>query len=106
MIVSGTLLIIDDEVDFCEIIGSALRNDCVHISCANTIGEAVKKLSAEKPEVVILDYNLPDGTGLDLIQQFGYLVDNIPIILVTANPTVQIRRNAHEMGIHDILQFP
>jgi len=102
----GSLLIIDDEVDFCEIIGSALRNECSHITVANSIGEAVQRLLSEKPEIMILDYNLPDGTGLDLVNQFSYLIGDVPIILVTANPTQQIKQNAKDLGINDVLQKP
>jgi two-component system, NtrC family, response regulator HydG len=58
------VLCVDDDATTCEVMGFILR-DCELIS-AHTKAEALKKVIAEPFDLIILDYHLPDGTGVEI----------------------------------------
>jgi len=48
---------------------------------------------------VVVDYNLPDMTGLDLVAHLRNRHVSLPAILITTNPSVTLRRRAEEAGV-------
>lgn len=61
------VLIIDDEVDFCFLLKTYLTKKNYDIVLANTLEQGMKLLLVEKPDIVFLDNNLPDGLGWEKI---------------------------------------
>ena len=67
-IMKGKILIVDDEADLRLLLKSILESDYTVAEAEN--GAALKKLfTAEAPDVILLDLNLPDANGLDLLPQ-------------------------------------
>ena len=62
-----TVLIIDDEKDLCRLLKMALRKEKFFVDCVFSLAEAKQKL-LEHPSIVLLDNNLPDGSGLDFLK--------------------------------------
>lgn len=79
------ILIVDDEAHAREMLNTALTICCLEtevVETAATVEEAVRKANALKPDLILLDINLPDGTGFDVLEK---IVDKkISIIFVTA----------------------
>jgi two-component system response regulator FixJ len=48
---------------------------------------------------LVVDYNLPDMTGLDLLTQLRTRHVALPAILITTNPSINVRRRAEEAGV-------
>jgi DNA-binding response OmpR family regulator len=61
------VLIIDDEVDFCFLLKTYLTKKNYDIVFANTLEQGMRMLTAERPDIVFLDNNLPDGLGWEKI---------------------------------------
>ena len=80
-----SVLIIDDEKDLCEVMSRVLKKDGYAVDCAFNLAEASQKLGAH-PDIVILDNNLPDGTGLEYIQRQPVEFIHSFVILITADP--------------------
>ena len=78
-----SVLVIDDEKDFCEVISRALKKEGFDVDCAFNLAEAGPKL-AVRPDIVILDNNLPDGQGLTLIKYIKANLSSTAVILITA----------------------
>ncbi len=62
------VLIIDDEKDLCELIKVFLSSKGYDVDCANCLADAHIKWDANPPALVLLDNNLPDGIGLDMLE--------------------------------------
>jgi DNA-binding NarL/FixJ family response regulator len=79
------LLIVDDHVLFREGLVSliARQPDMQVIGEAGTVQEAVKKASQLRPDLILMDFNLPDGTGLDATRQILAEQPHCPIIFLT-----------------------
>ncbi len=62
-----TILIIDDEEELCILLTYALSRLGYNIEYALNLEDAGEKLEQYQPDIVLLDINLPDGSGLDMI---------------------------------------
>ena len=77
------VLVVDDEPAILRFLKPALEaNDYVFMS-AGTVAEAVKRIAADTPDIVVLDLGLPDGDGKDVIRQVRAWSD-VPIIVLSA----------------------
>ncbi len=58
-----TVLVIDDEVDFCLLVKNYLANRNYDVYTAHTLSKGLQLLDEKKPDVLLIDNNLPDGFG-------------------------------------------
>ncbi len=77
-------LIIDDERNFREFLAEALEVEGYVVTQAATARAGLALSRQELPQIVLLDQNLPDGSGLDLIHDLRDLPSNPVIIMITA----------------------
>ncbi|WP_104545530.1 PAS domain S-box protein [Chroococcidiopsis sp. TS-821] len=98
------LIVDDDEVDRMAV-RRALRaagvpNELLEVSnCA----EAIATLQTQEFDCVFLDYFLPDGNGLNLVQQLRALDITVPLVVLTAQGDEQIAVQLIKAGAHDYL---
>ncbi len=100
-----TVLIIDDEADLCVLLKKSLVPDGFLVETANSLAEAGVKLKG-RFDIIFLDYNLPDGTGLEYLIQNRYLFGRSCIVMISANSSMEIRRQAQTEGIAAFIQKP
>lgn len=98
-----TLLIIDDEQDMCLLLRRALRSRFEHIEFAHSLTEGVVASLKNKPSVILLDNNLPDGFGIHHIQLFRTGADAVQIVMVSA---MDIHYEALEAGADEFIGKP
>jgi len=91
-------LIVEDEIDICFLLTGILRKKNLQTSFVNTIQEAEKSLKIQKPGILFLDNNLPDGNGVDFIQFIKRTDPTIKIIMITANDTLADKSRAMTEG--------
>jgi DNA-binding NtrC family response regulator len=99
------ILVIDDEKDFCELLKNILVRENFIVDCAFTLEEAAGKLR-ENPQIVFLDNNLPDGSGLDYLQMHPVPFMNSSVIVITADPAESIKEKARREGTTAFLSKP
>ena len=99
------ILVIDDEKDFCELIKNILLKENFLVECAFSLEEAEGKLR-EHPQIVLLDNNLPDGSGLDFLQMHPVPFMNSSVIVITADPTESVKEKAEREGTIAFLSKP
>jgi len=74
---------------------------------AGTGQEALERLSLEpKPDVVLLDYRLPDSNDLRLLKSIRQVVPNSAVIMMTAFGTGAMQRAARELGVFRVVDKP
>jgi len=100
-----TVLIIDDEKDLCRLLTIALKREKFWVDCAYSLAEARSKL-LEHPSIVLLDNNLPDGSGLDFFKEHHKAFHKSCVIMISADVKPETKKNALREGIHIFLQKP
>ena len=91
-------LIIEDEIDICFLLTGILRRRNLQTTFVNTISDAQNLLKNTHPLILFLDNNLPDGRGVDFIQQ---IKENHPltrIIVITADDSLANKNKALTAG--------
>ena len=61
-----SLLIVDDDVTFCDVLAKAMTKRGFNVNCAHTIDDALKNAEAMTPEFAIIDLKLSNESGLML----------------------------------------
>jgi DNA-binding response OmpR family regulator len=106
------LLVVEDEPDLAEAVARGLRRDGHAVDVALTAGEADIKLRSAGYDVVVLDWNLPDRSGLELCQDLvsGDLPtlegDRPKVLMLTARDAVEDRVAGLDSGADDYLVKP
>jgi two-component system nitrogen regulation response regulator GlnG len=101
-----TLLVIDDEASVCYSFRRVFGGDGVDVLTAGTGGEGVEVVRRRGPDVVVLDLQLPDGSGLDFFRQIQAIDPRRPVIFVTAHGTTDTAIEAMKAGAFDYLVKP
>jgi len=78
------ILIVDDEIDFLEMMKLRLEANNYSVITAMDGNEALEKFKAEKPAAILLDILMPGMDGLDVLKKIRKENDRIPIFIVTA----------------------
>lgn len=99
------ILIIEDDVEISQFLQSSLHANGYQTICAATLNNAQQLLIANKPALIILDLNLPDGDGRDFITQFRTRSD-IPILVLSARQLEQEKVDCFMAGADDYLAKP
>jgi DNA-binding NarL/FixJ family response regulator len=86
------VLIVDDHALFREALGNTLRYqpDFESVSEAGTIAEALELADGDRPDVILLDVNLPDGSGLDALPEILKICPSTTVIMLTAQETAHM----------------
>lgn len=100
------LLVIDDEPAIQYAFRRAFRAPDVTLLTATTAAEGLEQVSARKPDVVVLDLNLPDLLGLETYRQLRQIDARIPVIFITGHGTTETAINAMKLGAFDYLLKP
>ncbi len=91
-------LIVEDEIDICFLLTGILRKKNLHTAFVNTIHAAQNTFTSQNPEILIIDNNLPDGLGIDLIHIIKNTHPLTKIIMITANDTFADKDKAIKAG--------
>jgi DNA-binding NtrC family response regulator len=100
-----TLLVVDDEAAARYALRQAFQAQ-YRVVEAGTAGEARERLRADRPAVVLLDYNLPGEDGLSLLREIAGGEDAPAIIMITAHGSERVAVEAMKAGAYDYLAKP
>jgi two-component system response regulator AtoC len=103
---SATILIVDDEDHARQFISSFLHSIQYETIEAATLEEARQHMRQGKGDIILLDVNLPDGYGPDLLEETANMPLRPPIILITGVGDIEMAVEAMKNGAHDFLQKP
>jgi two-component system, NtrC family, response regulator AtoC len=103
---SATILIVDDEENARQYLGDYLQGEGYEVCSASTLEEARVQIQQENADIVLLDVQLPDGYGPDLLEETALMAVPPPIILITAHGDIEMAVDAMKSGAHDFLQKP
>jgi two-component system, NtrC family, response regulator AtoC len=100
------LLLVEDERLLRWALHSRLQSAGHTVHDASTLAEAEEQLRRIRPQVVILDVNLPDGNGLDFLSAQKEKLADSSVIVVTADGSIADAVRAMKVGASDFLSKP
>ena len=103
---SYSILIVDDEENARANISDFLTARGYDVTGVPTLSAATECVRLGNADIVLLDVNLPDGYGPDLLEEVTYLPVRPPVIVITAYGDVEMAVAAMKGGAHDFLQKP
>jgi CheY-like chemotaxis protein len=103
-----SILIVDDDIDFCAIMREILREEGYEVFLAFDVPHALSLLRRIKPSLILSDVMMPDVDGLDLIRHLRSEPDwaNIPTIVISARAMPDERQAAKEAGADAFVPKP
>src|SRR5690348_8102011 len=79
------VLVVEDDDAVARVLGIMLRRDGHAVTRASTLAEARQSLAQQTPSVILLDMKLPDGTGLDLLDEITGTpeLERLPVVVLS-----------------------
>ena len=100
------IFLLEDDETLGRGIAMALTGPETSVICRPSLSQAREALAEERFDLLILDVNLPDGSGLDLLRQVRAAGDATPVILLTANDLELDEVTGLEAGADDYITKP
>src|SRR6266850_6892348 len=100
------ILIVDDEPGVRFGIREFLELHGYQVEEAETCQDARQIFSTSRPDIVIADYMLPDGTALDLLPRLKDIDSQIPLLVLTAHGSIDLAVRAIKEGAEQFLTKP
>jgi len=100
------LIIVEDDKSLNQGLCKALASENRQVISCQNIQSAREQLALGGAALVLLDINLPDGSGLDFLQELKAASPNLPVIMLTANDTDMDIVEGLEKGADDYITKP
>ncbi|MDI1323329.1 MAG: response regulator [Algoriphagus sp.] len=100
------ILVVDDEMEIRAFFTRYLKKKGFEVQTAGNLADGRILLNDIKPTLIFLDINLPDGNGLDELEELkkGKLSENV--IMMSANDNKEVIERAEGLGAFDFLSKP
>lgn len=94
----ASILIVDDEESIRFTFERFLTSEGYIVATASSCKEALDRINEGGIELIFADFNLPDGTGIDILHELNLRKDKCQVIIMTAYPSVETARETLLMG--------
>jgi two-component system response regulator PilR (NtrC family) len=101
-----TCLIVDDEADIRELLVMTLERMDIDTFSAGNLEEAKLLLKQRQYALCLTDMQMPDGTGLDLVNYISEFYTGLPVAVITAHASADNAVSALKAGAFDYLSKP
>lgn len=99
-----TILIVDDETDLCQLLKAMLTSNGHQVELAHTLEDGMDKVASARHDFIFLDNNLPDGFGLNYIDQLKETNPDGKLVFMTAMSN--LKKDSLEKGVDYFLDKP
>ncbi|MCP5142297.1 MAG: sigma-54-dependent Fis family transcriptional regulator [Chromatiales bacterium] len=103
---SFRLLIIEDDYALAQMLAMHFEDEGYEVGTAQTCAEAVESLNSEACDLVLLDQQLPDGEGIDLLAAIVEQDADLPIVMMTGAHDLDLAIRAIKCGAFDFVHKP
>ena len=100
------ILVIDDEVNICEILAQYLSDCGHHVDVASNGEEGLSKMRGGAYNLVICDLYMPGMGGIETLERIKELDENIEVILITGHCSIESAVESMKKGAYDYLSKP
>jgi two-component system OmpR family response regulator len=103
---SARLLVVDDEEALLDLLGDALRFAGYDVRTARSGFEALRAAADDRPDLLVLDVNLPDLDGFEVCQRLRRDGEDVPVVFLTARDDPSDLRTGFTRGGDDYVTKP
>ena len=103
---TASILVVDDEESLRFTFGRFLTLAGHRVVTAGSCEEARERIGRGEFDLILMDVSLPDGSGLDLLEEIRRGCPDCPVIVITAYPSVETARDTLRMGAFDYIAKP
>nr|WP_321258677.1 response regulator [uncultured Pseudodesulfovibrio sp.] len=100
------VLLIDDEVEFLEALSERMELRGMNVTTAETAGNAVTALDTNEYDAIVLDLQMPDMNGIDMLKVIKKSHPEMQVILLTGQATLEAGIQAMKLGAMDFMEKP
>lgn len=101
-----TILVADDDQKLLKMVRRTLIYEGFQVVTAENGREALAKLEVQTPDLVVLDWMMPELDGLELLHHLRVTGDEVPVLILTARDAVEDRVQGLDRGADDYLIKP
>jgi DNA-binding NtrC family response regulator len=101
-----SVLLVDDEKDFLEVLAKRLRKRKLILVVANSGEEAIRAIQSTAIDVVVLDMRMPGMDGLQTLREIKQINPLVEVIMLTGHANVETAVKGMELGAFDYLIKP
>jgi two-component system OmpR family response regulator len=102
----ATLLVVEDEENICELLATSLRYAGFAVHAVGTGDEALRSIARHRPDLVVLDVNLPDFDGFEVVRRMRSGSDHTPVLFLTARDDTADTVTGLSVGGDDYITKP
>ncbi len=106
VILSRSVMVVEDNPDdalLLSVLLEELPGEPFHLVRATSLANAIEQLGTSRPEMILLDLNLPDGEGLVPLTRLREADPNVPIVVLTGDDDERLAMAALRSGAQDYL---
>ena len=103
---STSVLVVDDDIAVCRILHRMLSDEQYQVQISQSVADALGAIGQKLFDVYVMDYKLPDGTGLDVAERIRSKGSEAPIILISGYDPSAVALRAEKFHISDIIEKP
>lgn len=100
------LLVVDDQMGVRRLLFEAFKEEGYSIELATSGHEAVEKVKAVIPDIILMDMKMPGMNGLETLHEIKKIYDDILVIMMTAYGELEIVAEAMKLGIKEYVTKP
>jgi DNA-binding response OmpR family regulator len=100
------ILIIDDNEELLYALEQLLKGASYHVDLAKNLREGEYSISQKKYDLILLDWMLPDGDGVDLLSRIRYENIRTPVLFFSSKKEIEDKVEALDCGADDYLEKP
>ena len=100
------ILVIEDEMSLQELMVRALKKEGYIVESAMDFDSAMEKLGIYSYDCILLDINLPGGSGLDILEHMKKVGNRSDVIIISARDSIDDKVRGLELGADDYLAKP
>jgi DNA-binding response OmpR family regulator len=95
------VLLIDDNELIGQLVAEILADQPLHVFTTVDVREGLRIAMTEKPDLLLLDIDMPEVNGLDLLKQIRSMqtTQDLPVVMLTANERLSSIQRATELGV-------
>lgn len=100
------ILVVEDDIGTARLLGDLLVLEGYAVDAAGTAKEALEKMACAPPGLILLDINLPDVNGLELLARLRRSGDQVRVVMMSTLSDRSYRNQAMKLGAQAFLGKP
>lgn len=93
------VLLIDDELDFLKVMGTRIQTWGYDVIEASSGKEGIDAIKSKNPDIIILDYMMPEMNGVEVLKEIRRIDKKLPVIMFTAYADRESMKKTEKLGV-------